>query len=130
MKVEALKEFAMAQDASYARLWDDMDYEMMLLENSDDLELAKDSVVAQLMWASSVGWEDDSNGEQLLCDGQEIMNYNSVMAILFVAIALFASVAVYSDSQTTRAAMQTGLQECMVKLDFGYAKLWQKECPK
>ena len=68
MKVEALKEFALAQDSTYARLWDDADYELMLLQNNDDLELAKDVVVEQLLWAAQTGWEDDSNGEQLLHD--------------------------------------------------------------
>ena len=64
MKVEALKAFAVEQGVNdtMGRLWDDADYELMLLQNNDDLELAKDEVVDSLRW---LGWEDDSNGEQL-----------------------------------------------------------------
>ena len=67
MKVEALKAFAVEQGVNdtMGRLWDDADYELMLLENNDDLELAKDAVVDSLLW---LGWEDDSNGEQVLHD--------------------------------------------------------------
>ena len=56
------------------------------------------------------------------------MDSNTVVAIVFVCIALIASVLVYNDSKTEQTAMANGLQECIVKLEFGVAKVWQKEC--
>ena len=67
MKVEALKAFAVEQgvNKTLGRLWDDADYELMLLQTGDDLERAKDELADSLRW---LGWEDDCNGEQLLSD--------------------------------------------------------------
>ena len=56
------------------------------------------------------------------------MNYNTVIAIIFVAIAVFASVAVYSNTLRDQAAMQAGLQECVVSFNYGVKTAWQKEC--
>lgn len=56
------------------------------------------------------------------------MNYNTVLAILFVAITVFGSIAVYSNALRDQAAMQAGLQECVVTFDYGVKTAWQKEC--
>ena len=58
------------------------------------------------------------------------MNYNTVLAILFVSVAVFGAVAVYSNALRDQAAMQNGLQECVVTFDYGVKTVWQKDCPK
>ena len=58
------------------------------------------------------------------------MNYNTVIAILFVVIGIFASIAVYSNALRDQAAMQNGLQECVITFDYGVKTAWQKECSK
>ena len=56
MKVEALKAFAVEQgvNKTLGKLWDDADYELMLLQTGDDLERAKDELADSLRW---MGWE-------------------------------------------------------------------------
>lgn len=58
------------------------------------------------------------------------MHLNTVMAILFLSIAAFTSVAVYNDAKTEQTAVQNGLQQCVIKFDWGLTKAWQKDCPK
>lgn len=57
------------------------------------------------------------------------MQYNTVLAIIFIAIATVASVAVYSNALSNQAAVQAGLQECVITFDYGVKTAWQKECP-
>ena len=56
------------------------------------------------------------------------MDSNTAVAIVFGCITVIASVLVYNESKTEQTAMANGLQECIVKLEFGVAKVWQKEC--
>lgn len=56
------------------------------------------------------------------------MDSNTAVAIVFICIAVIASVALYNQSQNDQTAMKAGLQECVVTLDYGVVKVWQKEC--
>ena len=58
------------------------------------------------------------------------MDSNIVVAIVFICIAVFASIAVYSNALRDQAAMQNGLQECVITFDYGVKTAWQKDCPK
>ena len=56
------------------------------------------------------------------------MDSNTAVAIVFICIALISSVALHSQSQNDQTAMANGLQECIITLDYGVVKVWQKEC--
>ena len=56
------------------------------------------------------------------------MDSNTAVAIVFICITVIASVALYNQSQNDQTAMKAGLQECVVTLDYGVVKVWQKEC--
>mgnify|MGYP003353879587 FL=1 len=58
------------------------------------------------------------------------MEANTAVGLLFISIAIFGSVSVYSDAKSDQVAMQSGLQQCVVKFDGGVTKAWQKECSK
>ena len=58
------------------------------------------------------------------------MKHNTVVAIFFVAVAIFGAVAVYANALIEQAAMQAGLQQCVVTLDYGVKTARQKDCSK
>lgn len=58
------------------------------------------------------------------------MDSNTGVSIVAIAVVSFACVLVYNESKTNQTAMQNGLQECVIKLEYGITKAWQKECPK
>ena len=58
------------------------------------------------------------------------MKQNTVIAILFISVAIFGAVAVFANALIEQAAMQAGLQQCVVTLEYGVKTAWQKECSK
>lgn len=56
------------------------------------------------------------------------MNSSDLFGFAIILISGVIIFAVITDVETTKAAAQAGLQQCVVRTGFGTTTVWQKEC--